>query len=76
MRKMTSYADGVVAAIRELGLRPEQEVTILGIAARMICQERRYAMQHVSPVGHARKALSEGFDRPLPSSVDVGRLGG
>jgi hypothetical protein len=63
MRKLTSYAEQMVAAAHALALTADQQLTVLGMAARIVSQRKEYRAQHASPVARGRRRLNEGYDR-------------
>lgn len=63
MRKLTTYANQLVEAAEALGLTADQQITVLGMAARMVSQVKTFRAQHVSPVARGRRRLNEGYDR-------------
>ncbi|MBB3221699.1 hypothetical protein [Pseudoduganella umbonata] len=63
MRRLTSYAEQMVAAAHALQLTADQQLTVLGMAARIVSQRKEYRAQHASPVARGRRRMNEGYDR-------------
>lgn len=63
MKKLIDCAEDTLGALRAWRLPADQEIEVLGMVARMICQELPYVRAHVSPVARGRKILNQGFDK-------------